>query len=190
MQKKRRITILVFIVGLILVLFFLLIRPQTVIQNGLSQRGEELLGRSESLKDANLTPVEKKLNEKIQIDNCFTFVLPFELNTYREQDICNHIYNIKNPYGRVVVRLRKVNTNTIDEIPDVNLRNTREEYKRYEKVISRRTFYIFEKENAGYELSAFAFFEDNLLTVSLTSQVNRDLKKEFEVLLSSVEVLK
>lgn len=194
MLKKRRLIfislVLFFIIGLGFSIYFFL-RPNTIIQSNLSERALEFIEKNEGeLGKAVLTPVEKRVNEPILVPGCFSFTFPFELGTYREQEKCNWIYNTKNPIGRIVVRLRDANIESVDELPDVNFRKIRQEYSSSEKTLGGNQYLIFEKTENGYELSAFRIVNEKILTVSLTSQVNRGLSREFESLLESLKVLK
>lgn len=177
--------ILVFVLG---VVGYFILKPQTVIQSQLSDRGKEFISKQEGeFENLNLTPKEKRVNEKIEVENCFSFTFPFELTTSREQEECNWIYNFENPLGRVVMRLREVNINNLNDLPDVKLRMTRNnEYEMKQETLNGNEYFIFEKTENGYELSAFSLSNGKVLSVSLTSQINRQMQDEFKSLLQSL----
>lgn len=177
--------ILVFVLG---VVGYFILKPQTVIQSQLSDRGKEFISKQEGeFENLNLTPKEKRANEKITVENCFSFVFPFELTTSREQEKCNWLYNFENPLGRVVMRLREVNINNLNDLPDVKLRMTRNnEYEMKQETLNGNEYFIFEKTENGYELSAFSLSNGKVLSVSLTSQINRQMQDEFKSLLQSL----
>lgn len=188
MLKKRKILLIIPVIVIVIVAAYFIIQPRTKIQTELSDRALDYIERSEGLGNVNLTPEEKRVNEKLTAEGCFSFVLPFDLTTFREQDTCSWLYNFEDPVGRVVVRLKDSSVTNLDDLPDVRLRNDRSQYSKSEKTINGNSYYIYEKTESGYELSAFAIFDSKILTVSLTSQINRELMNEFSEMLATFEV--
>lgn len=192
MRKKRNLVtsffIFVFLVFILGIVGYFIFKPQTVIQSELSDRAKEFIAKQEGeFENLNLTPKEKRVNEKIEVENCFSFTFPFELTTSREQEECNWLYNFENPLGRVVMRLREVNINNLNDLPDVKLRMTRnDEYQMRQEILNGNEYFIFEKTENGYEISAFALSSGKVLSISLTSQVNRELEDGFKNLLRSL----
>lgn len=192
MRKKRNLVtsffIFVFLVFILGIVGYFIFKPQTVIQSELSDRAKEFIAKQEGeFENLNLTPKEKRVNEKIEVENCFSFTFPFELTTSREQEECNWLYNFENPLGRVVMRLREVNINNLNDLPDVKLRMTRnDEYQMRQEILNGNEYFIFEKTENGYEISAFALSSGKVLSISLTSQVNRELQDGFKNLLRSL----
>jgi len=188
MLKKRRLFIFLLVIIAASALAFYLIQPKTVIQNELSDRALRYIEKKEGeFENVNLTPKVKRVNEKLVAEGCFSFVLPFDLTTFREQDDCSFLYNFQDPIGRVVIRYRDISVSNLDDVPDVRLRKDRESYEMSEENVDGKNFYVFEKNTEGYELSAFSLEDGKLLTVSLTSQINRGLMEEFVTMLRSIE---
>jgi len=188
-SKKIRLIFIAAAVILIILAGYVFIQPRTKIQNELSQRSLDYLSKSKGeLENVNLKPQEKRINERIVVTDCFTFIFPFDLTTSREQEKCNWIYNFSDPIGRVVIRLRNIDIESLDDLPDVKLRILKDDEYIYKKEnINGVEYYIFEKVEDSYEISSFAIINKKVLSISLTSQINRQLNEEFRKMIETIE---
>lgn len=190
MLRKRRLVFIPVILLAVLGVGVYLIQPKTVIQSQLSERALDYIGKKEGeFENVNLTPKVANINSKVEVSGCYSFVFPFDMTTTREQEECSWIYNFSDPIGKVVVRLKEVSANSLLDVPDVRLREDRDEiYKKSVESINGDEYYIFEKTTDGYELSAFSLSNGKVLSVGLTSQINRGLMGEFLLLLQSIQI--
>lgn len=190
--KSKRfvfLSILIIIVLIILgILAYLVILPRTVINDELSDRAVEFISENNSsIRNVDLTPQVKNDNSTIIVKDCYSFVFPFDLKDAREQEECSNIYNFKDPIGKVVIRLKNFSQSNLSDLPDVRLREEKSDiYKKSLSEINGVEYYIFKKSDGGYEQSAFAIYGPEVLSVSLTSQIDDEFDTKFVSLLESI----
>jgi hypothetical protein len=92
--------------------------------------------------------------------------------------------------GTFVLGKRSIVVSGISEVPDVQFRRLKEEYK--EKTVSANghEFIVFTKQDTeGFESAAFLYEEGKLLTMALRTTSNLDYSEDFLKAVKSLEPL-
>ena len=129
-------------------------------------------------------------SQRVTIDDCFSFVLPFQLKFSRRDGECDMTYGLLSPGGNVVAYYREAQTDGWEGVSGVGMR--RQSSHVYEEKVVRaggKEFLTFKnKEAGGYERNAFYRTPEYFIVINLLATTGQNLDGKFEEMLGSLEV--
>ena len=191
--------IIFFLIGSVLIVSLLYIKftQKTVIVKELSPRAKEYIAERKKLQDE--TWVDVNFNEQIAgvsdkktvpkekeiKEDCFIvdFKYPVELMRRNGGYPCNLYIKVANPNVRVIITHRTFSSNLLEDVPDIRLRKTqKEEYEESKKIVQNKEWLVFQKRGNGFEKTAFTFYNNHLVSITISSHY----AQEFDYMLDEV----
>lgn len=201
-MKKKYLALIVFVICLLIgigIYLAMSIKPSINQDGQLSERSKQFLenrkknNSDEGWRDVNF---EKKRmtdseleNNYVTIDDCYRLKVPFGVSKEQERRECTYALSLQ-PSGSLVVSYEKSTVEAIDSVSGVMMRRQNKKmYKESSNTDTDISFVVFRAIASGYESSAFALVNGNLLTLSLSIPSNEDFDSKFEAIIKGLELL-
>jgi hypothetical protein len=196
----KKPVIILFIVGAVAVItgaLYLIVQPEK--HNNaqvLSSRADEYIESQKNIDNPDWEDLQVKKgnttaskNEGSIKNECFSFMVPFQVMSTRKGADCFVDVTIISPRGHLVAYQRKVSHANLEEDTGVTLRRKqRELYTESSHKVGNTIFIVFKKKPGDeviYEKTAF-LKRDELFVITLSAPTNRSLDKEFESILKTI----
>lgn len=170
-----------------------LLSEKNISQDSVSDRSREFM-ESQGTSDPLWGNTQLEANETagpttVNIDDCFTIVVPYQIAIERKDGECNYHIGTQSPKANIITSLKPM-SRSFEEDTGITLRRTRSEtYEEYSQTIGGRYFIIFIRNDSIYERQAFTQIGSNILTVSIEGRTAKDLTDDFHKMLESIEIL-
>lgn len=133
------------------------------------------------------------VGKKVDVGNCFSFVMLFRVSNPREDGPCNWYFGIEQPKGFMTAYMQKAEgISSVNDVDGVSMRQQfPDKYTKRQEVISGVTYLIFKgRDPQQYESSAFAYLpnKSSALIFNLIIPSPDSYDKEFEAMLRSIQV--
>lgn len=179
-------------IGIFFVVTELSQKPE--ISTVLSKRSKEYLAQEKEGSALGKMYVGEKealqVGKKVDIDGCFTLVVPFALKTERRDKKCDFYMAIEKPKGSITAYLNTEPSAGWDYVPGVSMR--RQSTWTYEEIplsVDGKEFLTFKtKDENKYQRSAFYRTPSYFLVINLEAYTSGSLDAKFEAMLKSVEI--
>lgn len=145
-----------------------------------SALGKMYLGEKEAL----------QVGKEVDVDGCFSLVIPFALKTERRDKKCDFYMAIEKPKGSITAYLNTESSASWDNVPGVSMRKQSTwTYEEIPLTVDGREFLTFkEKEENRYHRSAFFRTSNYFLVINLEAHTSDNLDAKFEAMLKSVKI--
>ena len=171
-------------------LFELLQKPK--ISNNLSDRGREFIEAHKA--DDGSLPLNKLIADKIpdtrgkriQVGNCFSFVMPYSVFNSRQDGECNAYFGFDRPKGSIVAFMEDATSGSIDQASGVSMRRIyKNKYEEKEYKIGDEIFTMFIDKKDTYSVTTYHYISNKyfIFTLNLTNEDEETLRS----ILSSVK---
>ena len=199
--KKKKIYIpivLIFVLG-IGIYFLIQQKPKGVVSKELSDRSKEFIESQSSQTENEWKGVDFEGGETddtrgniFNVDGCFSFKMLYRIFNQRIQGECSGYYAFNNPKGSITAYLKDgSNIESVDGADGVSFRRLNPEiYQERIKNINGRDFLIFKNIKEPYESIAYHYFSGYYLGFVLKATTTEDLDKDFEQMLSTIDIFK
>lgn len=164
------------------------------INSGLSDRGKRFLssqnGKNAGLEDVDFNKKSDLRGEKIEIDGCFSFIMPFSVRFSRTDGECNVAYGTDLPRGTLVIYKTNAAMSDFNSVPGVSLRRLEnKKYKEEEREIKGKKFLFFKSVQDEQVLNAFYYESDFYFVANFIGSTSEETKAKMIKLLETVEFL-
>jgi hypothetical protein len=133
---------------------------------------------------------ELQVGKRVNVDNCFTLVVPFALKTERRDKKCDFYMAIEKPRGSITAYLNTEPSAGWENVPGISMRR-QSTWSYQEKSITAngKAFLTFkQKEKGKYQRSAFYRTPTYFVVINLEGFTGDNLDKKFEEMLGSLTV--
>ena len=194
-RKVLLLIVLIAIVGVIAFVF--LTKQKAQITTGqLSERSQEFINKqkqnnSSDLQFARLDKGEDKagsfVGKKIEVGDCFSFVMVFRVTNPRQDGECNWYFGIENPKGFITAYRPDGVPTSVDQIDGVTMRRAfPDKYAESKMTINGTDYLIFKGKEGKYEANVFGFHSGSAIIFNLMTASSDDYDKELDAMLNSV----
>lgn len=197
-------TILLFmLVGGIFLIYISFTQKATIV-NGLSPRAKEYISQKKKQQDILWTNVnfedamsqskkehEQPTNELIK-NECYQVKIQYPVENINKPDVseCSLYVKLVEPNVRIIISHRTFSSNNYADVPDIAIRRTRnKEYFESKKIVQNREYIVFKKKGDGYEKTAFSFFNNNIVSITISSHYAKNYDYMVDEVLEGFEYL-
>jgi hypothetical protein len=193
-SKKTLVLLVLGIVGVgIGWLVYQELKPKTIIYGDMSDRGKSYITTKKEGNDSfwNTVDLQGKVSgpssQSFSMPDCFSITIPFAIKKADKKDDCGLSVSTENPNGRVVVYQKTMGISSVNDAPDVKLRDSKpDQYQKSMKSIGGIDYLIYKETNGMFVQNAFYYANGKLFGLTLSSSTNEDLTGKFEEILGSV----
>jgi hypothetical protein len=194
-KKVLLLIILIAIVGV--VGYFMFARQSAQITTGkLSERSQEFINKqkqnnSSDLQFARLDKGEDKagsfVGKKIEVGDCFSFVMVFRVTNPRQDGECNWYFGIENPKGFITAYRPDGTPTSVDQIDGVTMRRASpDKYAESKMTVNGSEYLIFKGREGKYEANVFGFHSGSAIIFNLLTASSDNYDEKLQAMLGSI----
>jgi hypothetical protein len=140
-------------------------------------------------KSESVAPEENSPQSLQQKNACFSLSIPFKIRVNKINDRCSDYFSLEDPLGEVVVYLRPIEQDSLDQVADVMMRRANPDlYEEDHTTVNGKTYLVFQRRDNTYEQTAFYLKEKELFVINLTIYSGQAENEKFMEMLSSVKM--
>lgn len=196
----KKVILLIILIGIIGgVITVVLTTKKSSVQTGtLSERSQAFIDeqKKNNQSDWRFARLDKEsdkagsfVGKRVEVGDCFSFVMVFRVTNPREDGECNWYFGIEKPKGFITAYILSGSAiHSVDQIDGVSMRQrSPEKYSEERRMINGVEYLLYKSKSGQYEANAFALLNGKPLIFNLITTSPDTYDKELNAMLGSIE---